>query len=65
MHVVDWLPTLLHAAEAPPEVLANFPNLDGIDQYDNLFGNGPEQREEFVYNLKETDEADGIYGAIR
>ena len=65
VHVVDWLPTLLHAAEAPPQVLVNFPNLDGVDQFENLFGVGQSAREEFIYNLVETNQANGVYGAIR
>ena len=65
IHAVDWLPTILHAAEAPPQVLANFPNLDGVDQYDSIFGSELGAREEFVYNIQESNQGDGIYGAIR
>ena len=65
IHAVDWLPTLLHAAEAPAEVMANFEGLDGIDLYDTIFGDRGGLRQEFVYNLEKNKDDNGIYGAIR
>ncbi len=32
MHMIDWLPTLLHAAGADQETFPELADLDGVDQ---------------------------------
>ena len=44
IHITDWLPTILTAVDAPQEVKDEFSDIDGIDQYEMLFNDGPEQR---------------------
>lgn len=45
IHVTDWLPTILRAADATSEVWQQFEDIDGIDQYEMLFQNGFEVRQ--------------------
>ena len=50
MHVTDWFPTLLSAAELTPSA----DDLDGIDQWEALMNaSTASPRNEMVYNIKE------------
>ncbi len=61
--VTDWVPTLLHAAGMAEEEI-NALGLDGVDQYDTLFNNGPEARSNFIYNIWADANGNNV-GAIR
>ncbi|XP_046368891.2 arylsulfatase B-like [Haliotis rufescens] len=62
MHAVDWYPTLLELAGGEN----TDPNMDGVSQYDMLINGGHSKRNEFVYNIYDSQEAAAIrYGDLK
>ncbi|RZF37524.1 hypothetical protein LSTR_LSTR008562 [Laodelphax striatellus] len=54
MHIADWLPTLISAAQGDTSVLEN---IDGVDLWESLLSNTPSSRKEVLHNI------DDIYGS--
>ncbi|KAH9379959.1 hypothetical protein HPB48_001414 [Haemaphysalis longicornis] len=54
MHIVDWLPTLYHAAGGDSKRLKD--QMDGKDMWRELSLNLPSPRVEFLYNIEPQDE---------
>lgn len=50
MHIIDWLPTLYHAAGGDPTRLGN--QLDGVDMWRHLSLNLASPRNEVLYNIE-------------
>lgn len=67
IHVTDWFSTLLHLAQAPDDVLADFSDGDGVNQMAMLFSGAQSARSEFVYNLEKFNSSNGPFlrGALR
>jgi arylsulfatase A-like enzyme len=53
MHVVDWLPTLLHESleKLPKKLQEQISDVDGLDMWDALTNDQSSPRTEFVYNI--------------
>ncbi|XP_039281072.1 arylsulfatase I [Nilaparvata lugens] len=48
MHISDWLPTLLSAAQGDTSVLEN---IDGVDMWESLLSNSQSNRTEVLHNI--------------
>jgi len=57
LHVCDWLPTLYSAAGGNPDDLGE---LDGVDAWQMLSGNGSAVREEMLHNIDPIGQFAGI-----
>ncbi|KAF8783391.1 Arylsulfatase B like protein [Argiope bruennichi] len=59
MHISDWLPTLISAAEGP-EMAGTLKNIDGVDLWPSFVHNLPSPRQEILLNIDSIEAVEGI-----